>query len=60
MVDAGRIVVTGKVSWFDYTVAAIDRPLANGDWVPVSDTAYRPALQLSYGFDIRSWFEPKR
>jgi hypothetical protein len=40
------IVVTGKASLFDYTVAAINRPLANGDWVPVPDAAFRPAVEL--------------
>jgi hypothetical protein len=41
-------VVIGKVSWFDYTVAVVNRPLANGDWVPVSDAAYRPAVELGF------------
>ena len=39
-------VVTGKVALFDYRVAVINRPLANGDWVPESDAAYRPAVEL--------------
>ena len=54
------IVVNGKVSLFDYRVAVINRPLANGDWVPVADEAFRPAIELGVtpvtGFRIGAYF----
>jgi hypothetical protein len=40
------ILVAGKVALFDYRIAVINRPLANGDWVPEADAAYRPAVEL--------------
>jgi hypothetical protein len=42
------VVVTGKVSFFDYRVAAINRPLANADYVPQGDRAWRPAVDVGF------------
>jgi len=42
------LVVTGKVAFFDYRAAVIDRPLANADYVPTGDRAWRPALELGF------------
>jgi len=41
-------VVTGKVSFFDYRAAMINRPLANADYVPRGDPAWRPALDIGF------------
>lgn len=42
------VVATGRVSFFDYRVAVIDRPLANKKYVPQGDIAFRPALDLGF------------
>jgi hypothetical protein len=40
------LVVSGRVSRFDYRVAVLDRPLANRKYVPPADGAIRPGLEL--------------
>ncbi len=40
------LVVSGRVSRFDYRVAVLDRPLANQKYVPPADGAVRPGLEL--------------
>jgi hypothetical protein len=42
------VVATGKASFFDYRVGAIDRPLANANYVPPGDKAWRPALDIGF------------
>jgi len=36
--------VTGAAGMFDYSVAVIDHPIVNEDWVPPADPAPRPAV----------------
>jgi hypothetical protein len=40
------LVVSGRVTRFDYRVALLDRPLANRKYVPPADGAARPGLEL--------------
>jgi hypothetical protein len=40
------VVVTGKVSWFDYRFAVVDRPFTNPKYVPESDRALRPGFSV--------------
>jgi hypothetical protein len=42
------LVVTGKASFFDYRLAVIDRPLANKKYVPESDIALHPAVDVGF------------
>ena len=40
------IVLTGRMSSFDYRVAVLDEPLANEEYVPGSDSALRPGFGI--------------
>jgi hypothetical protein len=41
-------VVSGRASWFDFRAAAFDRPLANENYVPASDQAFRPGVGVGF------------
>jgi hypothetical protein len=40
------IAISGRHSWLDYRALAFDEPMANADYVPESDRAWRPGLAV--------------
>jgi hypothetical protein len=42
------VLVTGKVAFFDYRAAIIDKPIANESYVPHGDTSWRPTLDVGF------------